>query len=114
MRNMDDIALSSPLRYKNTTLKVVLVGFALLVGLLSSSPVPPFFIMICMVLSTLIFGKIPLDVYFKLFLSTLGFVAVSCIILAFFSLGGSGDILLAFLSSVGNLRLRQEVPTKRF
>jgi len=95
MRSMDDIALSSPLRYKNTTLKVILVGFALLVGLLSSSPIPPFFIMTCMVLSTLIFGKIPLGVYFKLFLSTLGFVAVSCIILAFFSLGDSGNILLA-------------------
>jgi len=95
MRNMDDIALTSPLRYKNTTLKVILVGFALLAGLLSSSPVPPFFILICMVSSTMIFGRIPLGVYFKLFFAVLGFVAVSCIILAFFSLDGSGESLLA-------------------
>jgi cobalt ABC transporter, permease protein CbiQ len=95
MRNMDDIAVFSPLRYKNTTLKVILVGFALLAGLISSSPLLPFFIMICMISSTLIFGRIPLGVYFKLFFAVLGFVAVSCIILAFFSLDGSGDVLLA-------------------
>jgi len=96
MRNMDDIAVFSPLRYKNTTLKVILVGFALLAGLLSSSPVLPFFIMVCMVSTTLIFGRIPLGIYFKLFFATLSFVAVSCIILAFFSFAGGGEILFSF------------------
>lgn len=94
MRNLDDIALLSPLRYKNTTLKVLLVLFALAAGLLSSSPVLPFFIMSCMIFAALFFGRIPLKVYFKLFLSVLGFVAVSCLILAFFSVGQGGEALL--------------------
>ena len=94
MRNMDDIALLSPLRYKNTTLKVFLVIFALIAGLLTNSPILPAFILLCMIFSTLVFGKIPARLYFKLFLSVLGFVAVSCIILAFFSIGQGGGILL--------------------
>jgi len=94
MRNMDDIALLSPLRYKNTTLKVFLVIFALAAGLFTNSPVLPVFILLCMIFSTLVFGKIPVRLYFKLFLSVLGFVTVSCVILAFFSIGQGGNILL--------------------
>ena len=96
MRNMDDIAVFSPLRYKNTTLKVILVGFALLAGLFSSSPVLPFFIMICMIFAALVFGKAPLNIYFKMFSATLGFVAVSCLILAFFSFDGGSEIIFSF------------------
>ena len=96
MRNMDDIAVFSPLRYKNTTLKVLLVGFSLLAGLISSSPVLPIFIMICMIFAALVFGKAPLGVYFRMFCAVLGFVAVSCLILAFFSLGGNSEILFSF------------------
>ncbi|WNY28354.1 Cobalt transport protein CbiQ [Methanimicrococcus stummii] len=93
MRTLDDIALLSPLRYKNTTLKVVLVFVGLLAGLFSSSPVLPFFIAVCMILATLIFGKIPLKLYFKLFLSVLGFAVVSAFILAFFAYGDGGETL---------------------
>lgn len=94
MRNLDDIALLSPLRYKNTTLKVLLVVFALLAGLLADSPVLPAFIMLCMISATLFFGKIPAGTYFRILLSVLGFVAVSCVLLAFFSIGQGGDTLL--------------------
>ncbi|MCL2142442.1 MAG: cobalt ECF transporter T component CbiQ [Methanimicrococcus sp.] len=88
VQNLDDIALLSPLRHKNTTLKVLLVFFGLIVGLLSPSPVLPVFIALCMVFSTLVFGKIPAGFYFKLFFSVLGFAFISCIVLLFFAQGG--------------------------
>ncbi len=93
MRTLDDIALLSPLRYKNTTLKVVLVFVGLLAGLFSSSPVLPFFIAVCMIAATLVLGKIPVGMYFKLFLSVLGFAVVSAFILALFAYGDGGETL---------------------
>ncbi|MDV0445516.1 Cobalt transport protein CbiQ [Methanimicrococcus sp. At1] len=93
MRTLDDIALLSPLRYKNTTLKVVLVFIGLLAGLFSASPILPLFIAVCMIAATLIFGKIPVKMYFKLFLSVLGFAVVSAFILAFFAYGDGGETL---------------------
>jgi len=47
-----------------------------------------------MISATLLFGKIPVGTYFKLFISVLGFVAASCVILAFFAIGNGGGILL--------------------
>jgi cobalt/nickel transport system permease protein len=91
IQNLDDIALLSPLRYKSTSLKVLLFFFGLTAGLLSSSPILPVFIAFCMIFSTLVFGKIPLGFYFKLFIPVLGFAVVSCLVLLFFS--SSGDIL---------------------
>ena len=88
VQNLDDIALLSPLRYKNATLKVLLVFFGLIVGLLSSSPLLPLFIALCMIFSTCVLGKIPLGFYFKLFVPLLGFAVVSCLVLLFFSSGG--------------------------
>ncbi|MDR0766981.1 MAG: cobalt ECF transporter T component CbiQ [Methanosarcinales archaeon] len=88
MRTLDDIALLSPLRYKNTTLKVILVFIGLMAGLFSPSPILPLFIAICMVAATLLFGKIPIGMYFKLFLSVLSFAVVSAFVLAFFVHGG--------------------------
>lgn len=77
----------SPLRYKNTTLKIVLVFFGLLAGLLSTTPLLPFFISLCMVFAILVFGKIPIRFFSKLFLSVLGFSLISCLILLFFTSG---------------------------
>ncbi|MBZ3934947.1 cobalt ECF transporter T component CbiQ [Methanimicrococcus blatticola] len=108
MRNLDDIALLSPLRRKNTTLKVLLVIFALLAGLFSSSPILPIFIMVCMIFATLVFGKIPPALYFKLFLSVLGFVAVSCVLFAFVSTGKGDEILLAIPIFRWTLTITQE------
>ncbi|WP_316558166.1 cobalt ECF transporter T component CbiQ [Methanimicrococcus hongohii] len=90
---MDDIALVSPLRYKNTTLKIILVLIGLLAGLFSSSPILPLFIAVCMIAATLILGKIPVGMYLKLFLSVLGFAVVSAFILAFFAYGDGGETL---------------------
>jgi len=87
VRNLDDIALMSPLRYKNTTLKILLVFFGLMAGLLSSTPLLPFFIAACMVFAILFFGKIPIRFFSKLFLSVLGFSFISCLILLFFTSG---------------------------
>ena len=91
VQNLDDIALLSPLRYKNTSLKVFLVFFGLTAGLLSPTPVLPVFIAFCMIFSTLVFGKIPFGFYFKTFVPILGFAVVSCLVLLFFSSGS--DIL---------------------
>lgn len=93
MRTLDDIALLSPLRYKNTMLKVVLVFTGLLAGLFSNSPVLPFFIAACMITATLVLGRIPVGMYLKLFLSVAGFAVVSAFILAFFADGSGGDVL---------------------
>ncbi|WNY24758.1 cobalt ECF transporter T component CbiQ [Methanolapillus millepedarum] len=91
--NLDDIALLSPLRYKNTSLKLFLVIFGLLAGLFSNTPILPFFIAVCMIAATIIFGKVPVKFYFKLFLTLLGFALVSCIILAFFTHGDNSQVL---------------------
>ncbi|MDV0447163.1 Energy-coupling factor transporter transmembrane protein EcfT [Methanosarcinaceae archaeon Ag5] len=91
--NLDDIALLSPLRYKNTSLKLFLVIFGLLTGLLSDTPLLPLFIAVCMIAATIIFGKIPVKFYFKLFAALLGFALISCIILLFFSTGEDSPVL---------------------
>ncbi|MDR2943679.1 MAG: cobalt ECF transporter T component CbiQ, partial [Methanosarcinales archaeon] len=57
------------------------------------SPVLPLFIAACMIIATLFFGKIPAGMYFKLFLSVLGFAVVSAFILAFFAYGDGGETL---------------------
>ncbi|WNY26913.1 cobalt ECF transporter T component CbiQ [Methanolapillus ohkumae] len=91
--NLDDIALMSPLRYKNTTLKLFLVLFGLLAGLLADSPIVPLFIAICMIFTTLVFGKVPASFYSKLFVALLGFSFISCAILLFFSTGDGSETL---------------------
>jgi cobalt/nickel transport system permease protein len=58
--------------------------FGLTAGLLSSSPVLPVFIALCMIFTTLVFGKISFKFYFKFFIFCLGFAFVSCLILLFF------------------------------
>jgi cobalt/nickel transport system permease protein len=91
---LDDYALMSPLRYRNNWLKLTIVGFGLLAGVSASSPIPPFFIALCMSFTTVFLGKTPLSFYLKLLLAPLGFAAVGVLIIAFFS--GTGAELYSF------------------
>lgn len=91
---LDDYALMSPLRHRNNWLKLVIVLFGLLAGVSATSPIPPFFIAFCMSLSTVVLGRTPLKLYFKLLLAPMGFAVVGVLIIAFFS--GSGPEMLAF------------------
>lgn len=91
---LDDYALMSPLRHQNNWLKLAIVFFGLIIGVLCTSPITPLFIAICMGFSTIIFGKVPLKLYFKLLLAPMGFAAAGVLIIAFFS--GSGQDLLSF------------------
>ncbi|WP_410507398.1 cobalt ECF transporter T component CbiQ [Methanosarcina hadiensis] len=91
---LDDYALLSPLRHINSWLKLAVVFFGLLVGVSSTSPITPFFIAFCMSFATVVLGKTPLGLYFRLLLAPMGFAAVGVLIIAFFS--GSGPEMLAF------------------
>lgn len=91
---LDDYALMSPLRHINNWLKLAIVFFGLLVGVSSVSPITPFFIAFCMSFATVVLGKTPMGLYFKLLLAPMGFAVVGVLIIAFFS--GSGPEMLAF------------------
>jgi cobalt/nickel transport system permease protein len=91
---LDDYALMSPLRHRNIWLKLAIIFFGLIVGILSTSPITPIFIAICMIFTTIAFGKMPPKLYFKLLLAPMGFAATGVIIIVFFS--GSGQDLLSF------------------
>lgn len=91
---LDDYALMSPLRHINNWLKLAIVFFGLLVGVSSTSPLPPLFIALCMSSATVAFSRAPLKFYLKLLLAPAGFALTGVIIIAFFS--GSGQELLSF------------------
>ncbi|WP_440954799.1 cobalt ECF transporter T component CbiQ [Methanosarcina sp. Mfa9] len=91
---LDDYALMSPLRYRNNYLKLTIVAFGLLAGVSAYSPIPPFFIALCMSFATVFLGKTPLRFYLKLLLAPMGFAAVGVLIIAFFS--GTGAELYSF------------------
>ncbi|MFY1112113.1 MAG: cobalt ECF transporter T component CbiQ [Methanosarcinaceae archaeon] len=91
---LDDYALMSPLRYRNNYLKLTIVAFGLLAGVSAYSPVPPFFIALCMSFATVFLGKTPLRFYLKLLLAPMGFAVVGVLIIAFFS--GTGAELYSF------------------
>ena len=91
---LDDYALMSPLRYQNNLLKLSIVFFGLIVGLLCTSPITPIFIVPCMSFSTIIFGRAPSKLYFKLLLAPMSFAVIGVVIITFFS--GSGQDLLSF------------------
>ena len=91
---LDDYALISPLRHRNNWLKLAIVLFGLLAGVSSRSPIPPFFIALCMSFATVTFGKAPLYLYVKLLLAPMGFAVIGVFIIAFFS--GTGPELLSF------------------
>jgi cobalt/nickel transport system permease protein len=91
---LDDYAILSPLRSKNNWLKLAIVGFGILAGVSSSSPLVPFTIALCMSFATINFGKIPAKFYFKILAVPAGFVLVSIVIIAFFF--GDGGNLFEF------------------
>lgn len=94
MNLLDDYALMSPLRHKNTWLKLAIVFFGLLVGVSATSPLPPLFIAFCMSFTTVAPGRTPLKLYLKLLLAPLGFALTGLIAIAFLS--GSGQEILSF------------------
>jgi cobalt/nickel transport system permease protein len=94
---LDEYALKSPLRYKSSELKLGLVIIALLVGVMSTSPVAPLFIALTMSLSTIILGKIPLKFYTKLVLASLSFAIFGAVIILFFFGGGEEVFSLTVL-----------------
>ncbi|MHC1595131.1 MAG: cobalt ECF transporter T component CbiQ [Methanotrichaceae archaeon] len=85
---LDDFALLSPLRYTNNWLKIGVVFFGLLMGVSSSAPIVPFLIALCMGIATIVFGKMPMNVYLKLLSAPASFVILSVIVIAFFFGGG--------------------------
>lgn len=91
--SLDDIALMSPLRYKNTGLKMLIAGTGLIAGVASESPILPLFIGSCMMAVTLIPGKVPAKPYLKLVTLAMGFALISSLVIAFFSASAGGDIL---------------------
>ncbi|MBW6471096.1 MAG: cobalt ECF transporter T component CbiQ [Methanosarcinaceae archaeon] len=91
---LDDYALISPLRYRNNKLKLGVAIFGLLAGVSSESPATPIFVMLCMGIATVIFGKVPLKLYVQLMLVPMGFALVGSIVILFFF--GSGNEVFAF------------------
>lgn len=91
--NLDDIALMSPLRNKNTGLKIFVTLAGLVVSIASKSPVLPFFVAVCMMTVTLTAGKIPIRPYMRLVIPAMGFAFLSCIVIALFSGSAGGEIL---------------------
>ncbi len=91
---LDDYALMSPLRYRNNWLKLTIVAFGLLAGVSASSPIPPFFIALCMSFATVFLAKTPPGFYLKLLAAPMGFAVVGVLIIAFFS--GTGAELYSF------------------
>jgi len=91
---LDDYALNSPLRNKNTRLKLALVAAALLVGVSSTSPVAPLFIALSMSFAAIRFGKIPARFYVDLAIAPLGFALFGALIILFFF--GSGPDIFSF------------------
>ncbi|NLI61804.1 MAG: cobalt ECF transporter T component CbiQ [Methanosarcinaceae archaeon] len=96
MHNLDDIALLSPLRKKNTHLKMLIVLFCIIAGVLSPSPVTPLFIGVVMIFITLFFGKVPKKFYLKLLFATMGFAFISAVMIALFSGGILGDVIFSY------------------
>ncbi len=91
---LDDYAIVSPLRQKNNLLKISVVTFGILMGLLSSSPTTPLFVSIFMSFSIVYFGKIPLKTYLRILTIPAGFVLTSAVVIAFIS--GNGSDIFAF------------------
>ena len=91
---MDDHALMSPLRHKNNNLKLLIAFFGILVGVSSTSPLPPLYIALCMSIVTVYLGKVNNKAYLKILGAPLGFSLVGILIIAFFF--GSGDELFGF------------------
>ncbi len=91
---LDDYAITSPLRQKNTLLKIAIASFGIFMGLLSSSPITPLFIFAIISFSIIFFGKIPIKTYLKILTIPASFVITSAIIIAFIS--GSGQNLFSF------------------
>ncbi len=91
---LDDYALKSPLRHKNSRLKLAIVAAALLVGISSTSPVAPLFIALTMTFATIRLGEVPAGFYAKLLAPPLAFALFgTAVILLFF---GSGPEIISF------------------
>ena len=91
---LDDYALMSPLRYRNNKLKLGVAIFGILAGISSASPATPLFVVFCMGIATVFFGKIPLKFYVQLMLAPMSFAIVGTIVILFFF--GSGSEVFSF------------------
>ena len=91
---LDDYALMSPLRYRNNKLKLGVAIFGILAGISSASPATPLFVVLCMGIATVFFGKIPLKFYVQLMLAPMGFAIVGAVVILFFF--GSGSEVFSF------------------
>ena len=91
---LDDYALMSPLRYRNNKLKLGVAIFGILAGVSSASPATPLFVVLCMGIATVFFGKIPLKFYVQLMLAPMGFAIVGAVVILFFF--GSGSEVFSF------------------
>jgi cobalt/nickel transport system permease protein len=91
---LDDYAIMSPLRGKNNWLKIGIVTFGILMGLLSSSPVTPLFVCLFMSFSIIYFGKLPVRTYLKILTIPASFVLTSAFVIAFIS--GTGPNIFSF------------------
>jgi len=85
---LDDLALASPHREKSSRLKLALVAAALLVGVMSTSPVAPLFIALTMSFASIRLGKVPAGFYGKLLAPPLVFALLGTVVILLFF--GSG------------------------
>ena len=85
---LDDYAQNNALRNQDTRLKLLVGIGAMLIGLLSQSPVTPILIALTMAIITIFLAKIPARLYLALFTIPFSFAFFSCIVILFTSGGG--------------------------
>ncbi|MDF1534544.1 MAG: cobalt ECF transporter T component CbiQ [Methanosarcinaceae archaeon] len=91
---LDDYALMSPLRYHNNKLKLGVAIFGILAGISSTSLATPIFVVFCMGIATVFFGKVPLKFYIQLMLAPMSFAIVGAVVILFFF--GFGNEVFSF------------------
>lgn len=109
---LEDYAHRSALRHLDVRLKLLLGGGAILIGILSPSPIGPAFIAVSMAMITVGVARIPGGFYARLLTIPLSFAAISAGVILFLSGGGDtlwtavlGPVTLSVTSGSANLAL---------
>jgi cobalt/nickel transport system permease protein len=103
---LDDYAQSNALRNTSTRLKLLLGLGAMLLSVISVTPIAPLFVAITMSLIIVILAKIPVRFYCTLLLIPLSFALLSAIVVAF--MHGTGNSLISFSVLSFNLSISED------
>jgi cobalt/nickel transport system permease protein len=98
---LEDHAHRSALRHLDTRLKLLLGCSAILIGLLSPSPLGPAFIAVTMAAITVFIARTPVGFYAELLTIPLSFAAISAAVILFLS--GGGEVL--WTAAIGPVNL---------